>query len=101
MIFTDSEHYPNSGEQREFSIKGLNLGSVGISKVTASGEVYGLHNISDFSGKYAGVEAGLTVAAGDDRIAVKNSKGVILVVDSVEQGVKLAIAAEGLIVQLK
>jgi hypothetical protein len=40
------------GEEFPFSVRGLEFGSLGIATLSASGEVFNLHRLEDFSGRY-------------------------------------------------
>ena len=50
--------------QYPFSVSGLKVATLGVSRVNALGQVYGLQEITDFSGNYAVVEGGLTLDHG-------------------------------------
>ncbi len=43
-------HY--QGKTYKFTIGGLGIGGIGVSKIEATGEVYNLNNLSDFPGAY-------------------------------------------------
>ena len=45
------------GKKYTFKVKGLQIGTVGISKVTAKGEVYNLFQLAEFPGQYGAVAA--------------------------------------------
>src|SRR5881275_3742369 len=49
-----------NGQRHHFTISGLGAGGMGGQKVTATGKVYNLNNLSDFSGRYRGVSRGLS-----------------------------------------
>jgi hypothetical protein len=51
------------GKTYPISVEGLSVGDAGISKITASGKVYGLNKLEDFNGNYAGVPARRSGAA--------------------------------------
>ncbi len=74
---------------------------VGVSKATASGEVYNLKQVSDFPGNYVAAEAGFTLAGGAAGITMRNDRGVVLNIRSVTQGAQLTLAAKGLSLKLK
>ncbi len=40
------------GEQHSFSVRGLEFGSVGVTSLSASGEVFNLNRLEDFPGRY-------------------------------------------------
>ena len=64
------------GKDYPVSVKGLSLGKVGISGVTASGEVHNLKKLQDFDGNYTAAGAGITLAGGGSAVAMKNQNGV-------------------------
>ncbi len=90
-----------NGEEHRFSISGLSVIDVGMSKATASGEVYNLKQVSDFPGNYLAAEAGFTLAGGAAGITMRNDRGVVLNIRSVTQGAQLTLAAKGLSLKLK
>jgi len=79
-----------------FDIKGVSVIDVGISKVEAKGEIFGLVEASDLEGTYAAGEAGAVVVAGGSVLTMQNSKDVIIKVKSKQSGLKLTLAPEGL-----
>jgi len=89
------------GKTHTFSIKGLSVLDLGISKVSAQGKVYHLAKVEDFSGNYAAAEAGAAVGGGMGVITLKNQTGVVMELHSTQSGVKLTAAGEGLDVKLK
>ncbi|HTY78144.1 MAG TPA: EipA family protein [Candidatus Bathyarchaeia archaeon] len=89
------------GKTHTFSIKGLSVVDLGVSKVTATGKVYHLNKLEDFNGNFAASEAGAAVGGGMSAIALKNQNGVVMELTSTQTGVKLTLAAEGLEVKLK
>ena len=52
------------GKSYPFSIDGLDVGSVGMSKSTTNGKVYNLKNLQDFNGTYTAIGASATVGGG-------------------------------------
>ncbi|MGB5708429.1 MAG: hypothetical protein WBM41_16555, partial [Arenicellales bacterium] len=65
------------GAEHKFKIGGISLGTVGVSKVSAQGEVYELTDISKFEGTYTNFEANIALAGGVGGIHLKNKNGVI------------------------
>lgn len=92
-------HY--KGKTHTFSIKGLSVLDLGVSKVSARGKVYHLAKVEDFSGNYAAAEAGAAVGGGMGVITLKNQNGVVMELHSTQSGVKLTAAGEGLDIKLK
>lgn len=41
------------GEEHRFSVRGIEFGAVGVSSLSARGEVFGLRRLEDFTGRYA------------------------------------------------
>ena len=84
-----------NGERHLFKIEGLSVGSVGISTINAVGNVYNMTDISQFSGNYAAVGAGLSLAGGVAGLKMQNQSGVIINLYAVQQGVQLNIGPQG------
>ena len=89
------------GKDYPVSVKGLSLGKVGISGVTASGEVHNLKNLQDFDGNYTAAGAGITLAGGGTAIAMKNQNGVRVVLHATTRGVDLTIGGAGVDMAIK
>jgi hypothetical protein len=88
------------GKQHKFSVTGLSVVDVGVSKVSAKGEVYDLNRLEDFSGTYVAAQAGATIAAGAGAIALQNQNGVSMVLTGTSMGAQLTMAAKGVDVKL-
>jgi hypothetical protein len=91
----------HNGKQYPFTIQGLEVGGLGVSEVNATGEVYNLQNLSDFNGVYAAAEANAAVGRGQGVRTMRNEHGVVIDLSSVQQGVKLTLAGEGVRIALK
>ena len=89
------------GKTHTFSVKGLSVIDLGISKVNARGKVYHLNKVEDFSGTYAAAQAGAAVGGGMSVVALKNENGVVMELSSTQAGVKLTLAGEGIEIKLK
>jgi len=90
-----------NGKQYKFKVDGLSVGSVGIQNASARGKVYYLKNVSDFSGTYTAIAAGLTVGGGAGAKTMKNEKGVIMDLISTNQGVDFTLGPQGVKVTLE
>jgi hypothetical protein len=88
------------GKQHKFSVKGLSVVDVGVSKVSAKGEVYDLTKLEDFSGTYAAVQIGATIAAGAGAVAMKNQNGVTMVLTGTGMGGQLTLGTKGVDVKI-
>jgi hypothetical protein len=89
------------GKENPFSIDGLTLVDFGISKASASGEVYNLTDISKFDGTYAAAEAGFALAGGMGGMVLRNQNDVVIHLRSVSKGAKLQLGTSGLTIKLK
>ena len=89
------------GKRYPFSIDGLSVGAVGISRATASGTVWHLSNLEDFTGNYTAASAGATVAGGGGVSAMQNQHGVVIRMASTTRGLKLTLAVDGVKIALK
>jgi len=84
------------GKTYPLKVEGLSVGEVGIDRATATGNVYNLKKIEDFSGNYAAGSAAGTVGGGAGITKMKNQNGVVIDLKSTTQGASLKLAAEGL-----
>lgn len=89
------------GKRYRFAVQGLEVGAVGVSKVQATGKVYHLGKIADFAGTYVAAEGGATVGAGAGVLTMRNQHGVVIDLQSVQQGVKLTAGVGGITITLK
>jgi hypothetical protein len=89
------------GKDYPISVKGLSLGKVGITGMTASGEVLHLKSLRDFDGNYTGVGAGITLAGGRSAVTVQNQNGVRVRLIATTRGVDVTVAAGGVDMRLK
>jgi hypothetical protein len=90
-----------AGKTYPFTVKGLSVVDLGVSKVSARGKVYHLQKVDDFSGTYAAAQAGAAVGGGMSVVALKNQNGVVMELSSTQTGVKLTLAGEGIEIKLK
>lgn len=89
------------GKDYPFSVEGLSLVDWGISKVSATGEVYNLSDAAKFGGTYVAAEAGLTLAGGIGGMVLRNQNGVIIHLRSVSKGAQLQLGTSGLVIKPK
>jgi len=89
------------GKSYNFSVKGINVAAVGFSKINAVGDVYNLKTASDIAGKYVAVSAGLSLAKGVAGLTMRNDKGVVINLKSVQQGVQLNLGVDGFTIEMK
>jgi len=85
-----------NGHTYKFKVTGLGIGGVGVHKLTATGNVYHLNNITDFPGVYFEARAGFTLAKGKGGLWLKNDKGVTVHLKTSAEGLALALGADGM-----
>ena len=84
------------GKKHSIKVEGLSVGEVGVTRATATGNVYNLKKLADFDGNYVAGGAAATVAGGAGVTAMKNQNGVVIELKSTTQGANLKLAAEGI-----
>ena len=89
------------GKNYPFSVTGLSVVDLGVSKVTATGNVANLKTLQDFNGNYTAAGAGATVGGGAGVAAMRNQNGVEITLTATTQGVKLSLPVAGVDVKLK
>jgi hypothetical protein len=90
-----------AGKPHKFTLSGLSVVDLGISKVTAKGNVYHLTKLEDFAGNYVSAEAAGALGGGAGAVAMKNQNGVVIQVTSTNKGVQLTLAPKGVDIKLK
>ena len=85
----------HQGKTYPFKVEGLSVGEVGMTRATATGNVFNLKKLADFNGNYAAGAAEGTVGGGAGISAMKNQNGVVIELKSTTQGASLKLAAEG------
>ena len=90
------------GRNYPFTINGLGVGGLGVSKLEATGEVYQLARVSDLDGVYGQVRVGWALAnQGNGRLWLENDKGVVLRLRTKRQGLMLAVGADAVRIRLR
>jgi len=89
-----------NGVNYEFKIKGLKVGAIGVSKVSAVGNVYNISDLSKFSGTYVAGQAGIALAGGVGGTALENQYKVYIKLRSTQKGVALNLGIDGLTIEL-
>lgn len=89
------------GKDYPLAVKGLSIGKVGITKATASGEVYHLKSLKNFDGNYTAAGAGITLAGGRSAVDMTNQNGVRVRVISTNRGVDLTLGGGGVEMKIK
>ena len=89
------------GKKYPFTVEGLSVLDLGVSKVSARGDVKNLKKVEDFAGNYTAAGAGAAVGGGAGVAALKNQNGVEMALTATTQGVKFALAGAGVSIKLK
>jgi len=89
------------GKEYAFTVKGVSLLDIGVSKVQAKGEVADLKKVEDFEGTYASVAAGGAMGSGAGAAVLTNQNGVKMVLTATGEGVRFTTAKGGLEITLK
>jgi len=89
------------GQRYPFAVQGLEVGGVGVSKVQAVGQVYHLRKVVDFAGTYVAVGADAAVGGGAGIMTMRNQHGVVINLQSTQQGIKLTAGVEGISITWK
>lgn len=89
------------GQKHRFSLSGLSIVDVGVTNISATGVVYNLKNLDDLNGNYVAASVGLTVAGGGSAQYLKNEHGVVIKLLETSTGLRFALSANGVKVQLK
>ena len=89
-----------NGRRHHFTISGVGVGGAGGQKISATGKVYNLNNLSDFSGTYHGVSRGLTLIEGKMHAKLTNGNGVVMYLAGQTEGLASSLGAQAFEVQL-
>lgn len=90
------------GRSARFKIGGLGVGGFGISKITATGNVYNLSDLAYFPGAY--VQARYGAVIGDKstgKLWLRNSNGVVLELRAEREGLALSLGGDAIYIDLK
>lgn len=94
-------HLIYKGHKHSFSLSGVSIVDIGGSHITASGIVYNLKALQDFTGNYTSVSAGVTIAGGGSAVVLRNQHGVLIKLLSTAQGLRFNLSSEGVNIKLK
>ena len=88
------------GRSHHFTISGGGVGGSGAQKVSATGKVYNLNRLSDFSGTYHGISRGLTLIEGQMHAKLTNQNGVVMYLAGQTEGLASSLGAQAFEVSL-
>jgi hypothetical protein len=83
------------GKTYPVRVGGLSVGDVGVTRVSATGKVYHLAELSNFSGTYTAVGVGGTLGGGGGVTAMRNQNGVVIELTGATQGLNIKLSVEG------
>jgi len=89
------------GTSHRFRTQGLKMGSFSISSVSIAGAVYYLANATDFEGTYRAQEASSVAGSEAEGMVMRNDNGVVIKLDSVQDGVDLTLGVDTLSIELE
>ena len=89
-----------NGQRHHFTISGAGAGGMGGQKVSATGTVYNLNNLSQFSGTYRGVSRGLTLIEGKMHAKLTNGNGVTMYLAGETEGLASSLGVQAFEVNL-
>lgn len=91
------------GNTYPFSIGGLGLGGIGVSKIQATGTVYNMTDVSQFAGAYGQLRTGYALGdKGKGRLWLEKTNGnVVIHLNSTRQGLALSLGGDVVNIKLK
>jgi len=89
------------GKTYNVRVEGFNVGDVGVARTDATGGVYNLTDISQFSGTYVAVDVGVAIAAGGSLITMRNPHGVVIQIRSTQSGLRLTLGGQGVTMTIR
>lgn len=90
-----------AGRNHEFTIGGLGVGGIGVSKIEATGTVYNLFNVDDFNGAYVQARYGLAIGTlSTGELWLQNTKGVGLALKAERTGLALSLGGDAVYIDL-
>jgi hypothetical protein len=89
-----------NGRRHHFTISGVGVGGAGGQKISATGKVFNLNRLSDFSGTYHGISRGLTLIEGKMHAKLTNGNGVVMYLAGSTEGLASSMGAQAFEVTL-
>jgi hypothetical protein len=89
------------GKSYDFTIGGLGIGGIGLSKITATGTVYNLTELAHFPGAYVQGRYGLVIGdTSTGKLWLKNSHNVVLELQAEREGLALSLGGDAIYIDL-
>lgn len=92
------------GEEHRFTVRGIEFGSLGVSTLSARGEVFGLRRLQDFAGRYTEQvtpRARVEGVSGPETRWLRNPAGVELRLRTERAGGQFRINETGVTIELR
>lgn len=90
------------GDKYPFKMGGISLGAnIGVSKFSATGQVYDMTDVSQFAGTYVRLTGSVALGGGMGDMTLKNENGVIMSLKGTTQGLQLNAGASGVTVTME
>lgn len=90
------------GKSYRFSVGGLGVGGIGVSKMKATGVVYDMATIGQFAGVYGQARMGAVAAdMSTGGLWLQNPNGVVLSLSARRKGLALSTGADAVVIDLK
>jgi hypothetical protein len=88
------------GKEHPFKLEGVSLGAnIGVSKLSAVGDVFDMTSLEQFEGIYAKVTGSLTLGGGKGVMMLQNQNGVTMQLKGTTQGIELNVGSSGVTVR--
>lgn len=89
------------GRKYDFTVGGLGVGGIGVSKMEAHGTVYNLRSPADFSGGYVQARYGLAVGQlSTGELWLENARGVAIYLKAKRTGLALSLGGDAVYIDL-
>lgn len=90
------------GHSYPFSIGGLGIGGIGVTRLEATGTVYNMSDRAQFPGAYSQLRRGITIGdQGTGRLWLRNGQGVVLRLQGASKGIGLSLGADAVTIQFR
>ena len=83
------------GVDHNFIVSGVSIGDLGGTRITATGPVSHMTNLSDFEGSYVAWGAGATIGSGGSAVYMKNQHGVLIKLTTRASGLRFHVSGNG------
>ena len=89
------------GRSYPFKIGGLGIGGIGVSRMTATGNVYNLRDVAYFPGAYVQGRYGAVIGeASVGKLWLRNANGVVLELRAEREGLALSLGGDAIYINL-